>query len=131
MCVTSRRGDRSRALARCRCRTGAATSAVTLKPRAVVLRVTCAAALPVTVPGAVLRTPRATPADPTCEVHRAEGYGNCRPPQPSAAPVTGMDSSTDARRTGGLRPRAYALLCLYGGMVANGVPVGRTRRTTW
>ena len=26
------------------------------------------------------------------------------------------------RRTGGLRPRAYALLCLYGGMLANGVP---------
>lgn len=26
------------------------------------------------------------------------------------------------RYTGGLRPRAYALLCLFGGMVANGVP---------
>ncbi|MCC9706665.1 hypothetical protein E4N62_16135 [Streptomyces sp. MNU76] len=26
------------------------------------------------------------------------------------------------RHTGGLRPRAYALLCLYGGMLANGVP---------
>lgn len=26
------------------------------------------------------------------------------------------------RPTGGLRPRAYALLCLYGGMLANGVP---------
>lgn len=41
---------------------------------------------------------------------------------PAIALLRGWVPRWMRRRTGGLRPRAFALLCLYGGMLANGVP---------
>ncbi|UIX34107.1 hypothetical protein [Streptomyces sp. GQFP] len=41
---------------------------------------------------------------------------------PAMAILRGWVPSWLRGRTGGLRPRAYGLLCLYAGMLANGVP---------
>ncbi|WP_371576007.1 hypothetical protein [Streptomyces sp. NBC_01314] len=41
---------------------------------------------------------------------------------PAIAILSGWVPPWMRRHTGGLRPRAYGLLCLYGGMLANGVP---------
>lgn len=41
---------------------------------------------------------------------------------PAIALLRGWVPPWMRRRTAGLRPRAYGLLCLYGGMLANAVP---------